>query len=76
MFRWQRSHLVLSVYGLLVSISAFITVLILFQVPSDPKNIVFLGFSLQRLIMTGGVSSVGILLAAFAVKAYRDKTWA
>ncbi len=76
MFRWQRFHLVLAIYGLLVSTSAFITALILFLVPSDPRNIIFLGLSLQRLIMMGGVSLVGILLAIFAVKTYRDKTWA
>ena len=76
MFRWRQFHLVLAVYGLLVSASAFITALILFLTPSDPRNIVFLGLSLQRLIMLGGVSLVGILLIVFAIKAYRDKMWA
>jgi hypothetical protein len=75
MFRWQRFHLVFASYGLSVSVSAFITALILFRIPSDPRNIVFLGLSLQRLVMMGSVSLAGILLAAFAVKAYRDEPW-
>ena len=75
MFRWQRFHLVFAIYGLLVSISAFITAYALFLIPSDPRNSIFLGLSLQRLIMLGSVSLAGILLAVFAVKAYRDKSW-
>ena len=41
MYQWQRTNRVLCVYGLLVSVSAFITVLVLFQIPSDPRNIIF-----------------------------------
>jgi hypothetical protein len=75
MFRWQRFHLVLAIYGLLGSISALITVCALLFIPSDSKNNIFLGLSLQRLIMLGGVSLLGILLAIFAVNAFRDSIW-
>jgi len=75
MFRWQKFHLVFAIYGLLVSVSAFVTGCALFLIPSDPKNHIFLGLSLQRLIMLGGVVLPGILLAVFAVKAYRDVIW-
>ena len=75
MFRWQRFHLVFAIYGLLVSISAFITAYALFLIPADPRNSIFLGLSLQRLVMLGSVSLAGILSAVFAVKAYRDRPW-
>jgi hypothetical protein len=75
MFRWQRFHLVFTMYGLLVSISAFITAYALFLIPADPRNVLFLGLSLQRLVMLGGVSLAGILLAVFAIKSYSDAPW-
>jgi hypothetical protein len=75
MFRWQRFHLVLAIYGLLVSISAFVTVYALFLLPSAPGNVIFLGLSLQRLVMLGSASLAGILLVGFAVKAYLDEPW-
>ena len=75
MFRWQRFHLVFAVYGLLVSISAFITAYTLFLIPADPRNILFLGFSPQRLIMLVSVTLAGILSAVFVIKAYHDKPW-
>ncbi len=75
MFRWQRFHLIFAVYGLLASVSAFITVWALFLIPSDPRNSIFLGLSLQRLVMLGSVSFAGVLPAVFAVKAYRDIAW-
>ena len=75
MFQWQRSHLIFAIYGLLTFVSALITVGILFLIPSDPRNRLFLGLSLQRMLMLGSVSFVGILSAVFAVKAYRDISW-
>jgi len=75
MFRWQRFHFVLAIYGLLVSISAFVTVYALFLIPSDPGNVIFLGLSLQRLVMLGSVSLAGILTVVFAVKAYLNEPW-
>lgn len=75
MVRWQRFHLVFAIYGLLISTSAFITVYTLFLIPADPKNSMFLGLSLQRLVMLGSVSLAGVLSAVFTVKAYRDKPW-
>ena len=76
MFRWQRFNLVLAAYGSLISVSAFITAWAIYQIPSDPRNIVFLGLSLQRLIMIGTVAFAGILAAILAVKLYRDDVWA
>jgi hypothetical protein len=76
MFRWQRFNIVLAVYSLLASVSAFITGCALFLIPSDPKNHVFLGLSLQRLAMFGGLFFAGNLLAFWAVKAYSDVHWA
>jgi hypothetical protein len=76
MFRWQRVHLVFAVYGLLISISAFVTVYALFSIPSDPRNNIFLGLSLQRLGMVGGMSLAGVISFIFAVKAFRDEPWA
>jgi len=75
MFRWQRFHLIFAIYGLLASFGAFITAYTLFLIPSDPRNIIFLGLSFQRLVMLGSVSLAGILLALFAIKAYRDVIW-
>ncbi len=76
MFRWQRFNLVLAVYGLLISAGAFLTALTIFQIPSDPDNRILFGLSLQRLVLMGGISFVGILAAGLAVKAYRDEAWA
>ncbi|MBV5323636.1 hypothetical protein JZU51_02665, partial [bacterium] len=75
MFRWQRVHLVLAVYGLLTSLSAFVVAYALFLIPSDPRNSLFLGLSLQRLVMLGGMSILGIIPAIFAAKAFRNESW-
>ncbi|MBI5965089.1 MAG: hypothetical protein HY863_16535 [Chloroflexi bacterium] len=76
MFRWQRIHLVLAVYGLLVSIGAFITALAIGVIPSDPGNGVFLGFSLQRLVLIIIPLMAGITAAVFAITTYRNKVYA
>lgn len=75
MFRWQRFHLVFAMYGLLVSVSAFIAAYKLYLLPSDPINILFMGLSLQRLVMIGSVSVAGILMSVFVVKAYQHEVW-
>ena len=76
MFRSPRSNLVLAGYGLLISISAFVTALVIFQIPSDPENRMIFGLSLQRLALIGGILFIGMLAAGFATKAYRDGAWA
>ena len=76
MFKWQRFHLVLAVYGLLVSIGAFITALAIIMIPSDPRNSVFLGFSLQRLGLISIPTAAGTAALFFAIKAYRDQVYA
>jgi len=76
MLRWKKFHLVLSIYSILISTSAFITAVVIFRTPSDPGSVVFLGLSLQRLIMMGGVCFVGIVLTIIAVKTYWDTAWA
>jgi hypothetical protein len=75
MFRWQRFHLALAIYELLVSVSAFASAYALFLIPSDPGNGIFLGISFQRLVMLGGAILAGIFSAVVAVKAYRDTAW-
>ncbi|MBI3162905.1 MAG: hypothetical protein HYZ23_10355, partial [Chloroflexi bacterium] len=75
MFRWQRFNLVLAGYSLLISASAFITVWAMYRIPSDPRNIVFLGLSLQRLSMIGAMSLAGIFAALLFLKASRDAAW-
>ena len=75
MYKWPRSSRVLAVYGSLISISAFIAALVMFQIPSDPENRAFLGLSFQRLALIGCVSLVGILAAEFSFRTYGDKEW-
>jgi len=75
MFRWRAVHLVLAVYGFLTAISAFVAVYALFLIPSDPRNSIFLGLSLQRLIMPGGIFLIGIILTGLSVNALRDRPW-
>lgn len=71
----QKYRFVLVMYCFLVSISAFITTLIILWIPSDPQNNL-LGLSLRRLMLLGSVFLPGILMAFFAIKAYRDEAWA
>jgi hypothetical protein len=75
MFRKRLVNPALVIYGVLTSISAFVALLALFLIPSDPGNGIFLGLSLQRLIMMGGVSLAGVTLAVLAAKAYFDESW-
>lgn len=75
MFRWQRFQLVLAGYGALVSTGAFITALVILLIPSDPRNSVFLGFSIQRLVLIGNMLLAGSMAAGFAVKAFRNRVW-
>jgi len=76
MFRWQRHHLILAVYGLLVSIGAFAAALAISLIPPDPRNAVFLGFSIQRLALIGSMLLAGISAALFAAKSNRDQVFA
>ena len=52
----------LPAFGLFLTSGAFITFAILIASPSDPKNAVFLGYSLERIIL-----GLGILLPGFAL---------
>ncbi len=76
MFRWQRHHLILAVYGLLVSIGAFAAALAISLIPPDPRNAVFLGFSIQRLALIGSMLLAGISTAFFAARSNRDQVFA
>ena len=76
MIQWKRPPLVLAIYSILVSVSAFITALSIFLIPSDPKNNILLGLSLPRLILIGCLSLAGILMAGIAVRSHRDESWA
>ncbi|MBI5943880.1 MAG: hypothetical protein HY864_05885 [Chloroflexi bacterium] len=76
MFSWQRKNLILAVYGLLVSIGAFIAAVFIFLIPSDPGNNFFLGFSVQRLALIGGIISAGLAAVAFSIKVYQNQIYA
>ena len=76
MLRWKNKSLTLAVYGLLISVGAFVTAWVVYQVPSDPKNNIFLGLSLQRMILIGSVALAGLLASAISVRSFRDETWA
>lgn len=64
-FRWQRVHLVLAVYGLLLCVGAFTTAFTFSQ-----------NLSTQKLVLLIGMSLAGSLMAFVALKAYRNQTWA
>jgi len=72
MFQSKKVHPAFAVFSLLISISAFFTGLYLFVFPTDSINIV----SLQRLILIGSISLVGMWMLAVAFKADRDHVWA
>ena len=76
MLRWKNKSLTLAVYGLLISVGAFVTAWVVYQVPSDPKNNIFLGLSLQRMILIGSVALAGLLAAVLSVRSFRNETWA
>lgn len=52
----------LPAYLLFLSLGAFITLFILLASPSDPKNAVFLGYSLERILLGLGIFLPGIAL--------------
>ncbi len=72
----KHSAYTLAVYSLLVSVSAFVTGLAFILNPSDPDNNIFLGFSMQSLVLIGGVLFAGIVMAGGVVRAYKDQAWA
>ena len=76
MLRWKNKSFTLAVYGLLISVGAFVTAWVVYQVPSDPKNNIFLGLSLQRMILIGSVSLAGLLTAALSVRSFRNQACA
>lgn len=52
----------LPAYGVFLSLGTFITFIIMMSSPSDPKNAIFLGYSLERILL-----GAGILIPAFAL---------
>ncbi len=76
MLRWKNKSFTLAAYGLLISVGAFVTAWVVYQVPSDPKNNIFLGLSLHRLILIGSVSLAGLLMAVLSIRSFRSQAWA
>lgn len=52
----------LPAYGVFISLGTFITFIVLMYSPSDPKNAVFLGYSLERILL-----GAGLLIPSFAL---------
>ena len=52
----------LPAYGIFLSLGAFITFFILMASPSDPENAIFLGYSLERILLGAGILVPGIAL--------------
>jgi hypothetical protein len=61
----------LPAFGLFLTFGAFITFLILIASPSDPKNAVFLGYSLERIILGLGILLPGIALLHLTLRLFR-----
>ncbi|GAB4500250.1 MAG: hypothetical protein OHK003_19650 [Anaerolineales bacterium] len=61
------THKQLPAYGLFLTLGALITFTVLMASPSDPKNAILLGYSLERIIIGAGVliSSLALLLWTF-----------
>lgn len=65
------THKQLPAYGLFLTLGAFITFAILMASPSDPKNAVLLGYSLERIILGTGVLASGIALLFWTFNLFR-----
>ena len=62
----------LPAFGLFLTSGAFIAFLILIASPSDPKNAVFLGYSLERIILGLGILLPGIALLYLTLRLFRQ----
>ncbi|NOH04639.1 MAG: hypothetical protein HND47_23060 [Chloroflexi bacterium] len=62
----------LSAFGLFLAIGLFATLFAVLASPSDPKNSVLFGFSLERMILAGGIFTLGIALLFLTWKLARD----
>lgn len=75
-FQWKRTHLVLAVCALLISLGAAAAALTLFNIPSDPDNHLLAGISLQRWLLVAAMSMIAAFFALVSMKAYRSQLWA
>lgn len=75
-FQWKRTHLVLAICALLISLGAAAAALSLFKIPSDPNNHLFAGLSLQRWLFVAAMSMTAVFFAFASIRAYRDRSLA
>lgn len=62
----------LPAYGLFVSLGALVTFVSLMASPSDPKNAVFLGYSLERILLGVAVLVPGIAVLFLTLRFFRN----
>lgn len=62
----------LPAYGLFLSLGAFITLVVMLASPSDPKNAVFLGYSLERILLAAGILIPGAALLYLTLRLFRQ----
>lgn len=51
-----------ALYGIFITLGAFVTLLVNLTSPSDPKNAILFGYSLERLILSGGLLTLTLAL--------------
>lgn len=61
----------LPIYGLFLALGAFITFFTLMASPSDPKNAVILGYSLERILLSAAILAPGIALLFITLNLFR-----
>ena len=61
----------LPAYSLFLTLGAFVTLAVMLSSPSDPKNAFFLGYSLERILLSLGVFISGIALLFLTLILFR-----
>lgn len=61
----------LPAFGLFLVLGAFVTLTVLLASPSDPKNAVFLGYSLERILLGAAILLPGLALLYLTVRLFR-----
>lgn len=62
----------LPAFGLFAALGAFVSFFILLASPSDPKNAVLLGYSLERIFLGAGILIPGIALLYLTLRLFRQ----
>ena len=69
MIEYQKKTLA---YGLFLSVSTLVVFFVLMASPSDPKNAVFIGYSIERLVLGGCVFGLSVLLLFTTLRLSRN----